>query len=434
MKKKISIISIAIFILSILVGCGSATSESLRICIDIKDLMVVSDKAAAGVQADMESNAAEMLLSSIKDRGGPENIEFEFIPADGEARNSALSRIRTEIISGKGPDVFIVNCVNNGDEDALFKSPGAAMELNLFLPLDAYISKAKYMDWDKLNPVVMSAGKNEEGQQLLPLSYTFPVSIFKKQDVTFSMSPNANLYDMLNGGLDSVSAAMPIDGAYRHLWSDYAFGAMADYKNEQLLISEDDLLKWEETQQVWYKNVAEGKLEGYPPHDSTSMNVGFNRNVRVSVEDFYKNLSPEEELTFLPMYSTQGGVVATIMSFAGINRNTRWPDDAFQVLDILLDREVQQYSEIYKLLLDMRAIPVHQELMQENTPVAGWYMDNNLYEEFVVDREQITIAKFRSEFENELLSLDSECFRLGTGYEKAVNKAYTTMQMILAES
>ena len=82
----------------------------------------------------------------------------------------------------------------------------------------------------------------------------------------------------------------------------------------------------------------------------------------------------------------------------------------------------------------MRAIPVHQELMQENTPVAGWYMDNNLYEEFVVAREQITIAKFRSEFENELLSLDSECFRLGTGYEKAVNKAYTTMQMILAES
>ncbi len=47
------------------------------------------------------------------------------------------------------------------------------MENRLFLPLDDYIEKAEYMEWDKFLPVIMDAGKNAEGQQIIPLSYTF---------------------------------------------------------------------------------------------------------------------------------------------------------------------------------------------------------------------------------------------------------------------
>ena len=63
-----------------------------------------------------------------------------------------------------------------------------------------------------------------------------------------------------------------------------------------------------------------------------------------------------------------------------------------------------------------------------------WYMDNDLYNEYSSVRGRITSAKFRSELENELQLLDNECCQPDIDLNQAVSKAYTTMQMILAES
>ena len=82
----------------------------------------------------------------------------------------------------------------------------------------------------------------------------------------------------------------------------------------------------------------------------------------------------------------------------------------------------------------MRGIPVHQELMQEEYPVAGWYMGKKMYQEFCAVRNQITSVKFRTTFENELFELDRVCFQQKDAMEKAVSTTYNTMQMILAES
>lgn len=434
MKRLISFILIIVLLLSLIGGCSPDEQSPLRICIDIKDLLAMGlNDDIASVQSNAESSAAEMFRKSIADREGPEDVEFEFIPASGQERDSVISRIRTELISGKGPDVFIVNCLNDPQADALFKSPRAIMELNLFLPLDKYIEKAEYMEWDKLNPVIMDAGKNENGQQLLPLTYTFPVSMCKKQDVSFKVSNDMNLYDMLDGGPQSAAFALT-NTFYRHAWSDYAFASVADYDNEQLLFTEEDLLKWEKAQQEWSNRSVNGEFDDAPPHYSMSMNVGFDRDGNQQVDELYRSVSDGEEIAFVPMYSTQGGVAATVLSFAGINRNTKRADDAFRVLDILLSKDMQQYSEIFKMLTDMRGVPVHQELMQEEYPVGGWSMSDSVYKEFCDVRDMITVAKFRTEFENELFTLDGECYKEGTDIEKAVSKTYTTMEMMLAES
>lgn len=431
--KKCLVLFLSLLLMIVLVsGCKSDSQSPLTICIDIKDLIVIGSRAEiASVQLNAESNAAELFRRTIIDHNGPEDVEFEFIPATGQEREAVISRIRTEIISGKGPDVFIVNCANDAQTDALFQSPGAIMALNLFLPLDNYIEKAQYMEWDKFNQVVMAAGKNETGQQLLPLSYTFPVSVCKKQDIPISLSKDMTLYDMLDSESEAAAFALT-NSFYRHAWSDYAFGFVADYAKGELLFTEEDLVRWENAQQKWHERSVSGEFENAPSHYSMSMNVGFDLH-EMHTSEFFQNISKDDELTFVPMYNTQGGVTATVLSFAGINRNTKRADDAFRVLDALLDRSIQQYSEIFTTLTNLRGIPVHQELMQEDYPVAGWYMNDNLYQEFCNVRNQITVAKFRTVFENELFNLDTECFR-GTDIEQAVAKAYTTMKMIIAES
>lgn len=67
-------------------------------------------------------------MNTVKSLGGPENVSFEYLPREGTERETALDRVRTEIMSGGGPDMFIIAC-NGGidymaaDVEALFRVP-----------------------------------------------------------------------------------------------------------------------------------------------------------------------------------------------------------------------------------------------------------------------------------------------------------------------
>lgn len=89
----------------------------------------------------------------IAELGGPENIKLEFPPKCGDERDAYMTALRTEIMAGKGPDVFVAlsGYGNHWDdpslsrlcrEDALFRFPKQAMERNIFLPLDEYYRKS----------------------------------------------------------------------------------------------------------------------------------------------------------------------------------------------------------------------------------------------------------------------------------------------------
>ena len=43
----------------------------------------------------------------IAELGGPENIKLEFPPKCGDERDAYMTALRTEIMAGKGPDVFV---------------------------------------------------------------------------------------------------------------------------------------------------------------------------------------------------------------------------------------------------------------------------------------------------------------------------------------
>ena len=111
--------------------------------------------------------------------------------SNGTARGAALTRLRTEIMSGEGPDVFLMRYtpysgIDGNDyenTDFLFRYPEKAMETGLFLPLDEYIeNNAELAEWDKLTQPVLDAGRNEEGLQIIPLNYTFPLLGYPKSE------------------------------------------------------------------------------------------------------------------------------------------------------------------------------------------------------------------------------------------------------------
>ena len=180
MKKVLCVISA---ILTLVLPCSACTSKTefkmtsanmyfgdiesrdpLRICIDIQ--------TEGRELSTMEiTRAMEELLSAIRTDLGEQDVIIEFIPNllddvtdDSVVRKTAISRIRTEIMAGAGPDVFIMTYQRThgpmGDDmdagDILFKSPQKVMENGMFLPLDDYIeNNTQHTKWDKLPQAIL---------------------------------------------------------------------------------------------------------------------------------------------------------------------------------------------------------------------------------------------------------------------------------------
>ena len=122
--------------------------NALRICLDVGQELAYTERHRTILEMD--------LTNAIKAAGGPENIVFDQIPFEGSEREITLERIRTEIMAGEGPDVFIV-----GSSNALFQIPEKAMQEGVFLTLDEYIQNAELADWDSLTQPVLEAGRTD---------------------------------------------------------------------------------------------------------------------------------------------------------------------------------------------------------------------------------------------------------------------------------
>ena len=425
---------VLVMIAAMFSGCAGKKSAPLRICVDLG----LTHAGASSV-----SSAVYDLIAPLESSGKIPNIEVEYIPREGSERESALKRLRVELMSGEGPDVFIMECVAGTHlygGDALFPMPEKAMEAGIFLPLDDYIENcSEYADWDQFTQVVLDAGKNEEGQQIIPIVYTLPGVSYAQSAFTYTPSCSRTWQDMMNDEVQRDAAALLAGGVTEYGLCDFrlefALGRIADYTEDELLFTEEELLQ-RATQLMELSRYAEdnvldettGMFEGY-------LGKGFNDSW---VET--NGLTQEDELTILPMYSDDGGCSAMILSYAAVNRNSKRPEEAFKVIDRLMSKSMMQSSPLYEDYFYWSAfgMPVDEEVLSSAYPLklnAWCYSDEN---NAAIDtvRAQITNAEFGGALHAELEQLMLNCYnaeQAGGSVEKIVHDAYEKMKLMIAE-
>lgn len=362
------------------------------------------------------------------------------MPAQGSERDAALTHIRTEIMAGKGPDVFICDCIDpyylggGTESQALFPFPEKAMDNKIFLPLDEYIADSDSLEWDKQLPNIMAAGKNEEGQQLLPFSYSFTVAAFDREKYDFSEDLPMTWNEMLESSDPFVQYAAGI------ISIPGALGKIADYETEEPAFLESDLLTCAE--QIWGQN--EKQRNGqflelmdydaesgfYDPKDGVEY-INFSSYELAHVSDRVNLGTAGKEYHMIPIYNTSGGVTVTITAFAAINRNTDMPDEAFKVIETLFSRSIQQNSALYNSL---SGIPPHVDVGSSDAKFNGWPINEWNSNQFLSVRDQINVVQFYTPLNVQLETIIPERFNTEQHVETIVHKVYTTMKMELAES
>ena len=405
--------------------------EPLRICADI---------GLGGFTQSPEEieEALNRFLHTVSEKGGPNDVELQVIPTDLSKRETVLTQIRMEIMAGGGPDIFICNCLSPASstgEEALFPFPNKAMENGYFLNLNDFITNTQFVKWDDLIPKVMEAGKNDDGQVLIPLTYSFPVTIFRSSDV--DLFPATTTWDDIVDGKDQalkcsmeplLSSLFPVYEPGFHYFS-CIWEEIADYRNDVLTLSENDLL-----QRVKESRLLQSMaVENVPPHfrGVLDRHMFLEGKIDPNMIGQRGGLSPSEEMTMVPLYGSQGGVNVFVKTYAGINAKTERPEDAFFILDLLMSEEIQENSFLFKDILGVGCLPTNMNVKMRMTGEAF-----SAYQEV---RDQIMKARFFTPLDGTIVSVLSQCEMMGEDVDEVslsdmVKKAYLEMEKMLDES
>lgn len=421
----------------VLSGCGQEEPQKLWVLTDLDYWWTSGGEAPSGAEGAQQD--FQEILAYF--HGLPEDmeVELEVLPVEEDALNARLSRIRTEILAGGGPDVFLLSCDLPENlwmsQERLFPNVEHALYGDFFLPLDPHLEKAQFLEWEKLTPAVMEAGRTEEGQLVLPMAYNG--TLIK----TSQAIPPEDLPQTWEEGITSQNPVIREGYAWaaRQAFPSL-FSAVADAKREELLLTPEELgLR---VRQVW-ENADPLQQTGTPVRVLRYYPQEFDL---LSGEELW--LSLEDSDTLFPLRNTQGGVSVYITLYGAVNRNTSLPQEAFTVLDMLLSREAlsgecfwrsdgnKRGFGIYLLGSSKRGVPVHEELFHgESNSVNYFFLDDPAFQRFSSARQEITTAYFPSNVDLALCRAFEEWSATPPAErETLVRDAYNRVWMMLGES
>ena len=418
--RRVIALLLALSMLLTLSACGKAEGSTRR---DV--LTVCMDYNFGSIDF---ARYIHDFTSKLKYFTGIEDVELIYLPRQGVERETKLQRLRTEVMSGAGPDIFIVNC---GTADyALFPYPEKMMDNGFFLPLDDYIENhAQFTDWDKQEQVILEAGRNDEGQQIIPLDYSFGVQVHLKSSVdlekpdhpvTFEEALSDPELSALYSSFYNCRNIYMSKGEESHGFSpaylEHILGEWVDFENEELLLTEEELL-----------SIVETTLS--LPEDQS-----------IDGTDYYEPLSaamlPQlvQPFTPLPLYNRSGGVTAEVDTFTAINRNTKRAEEAYTFLDFFMREKTQMHSNLGRTIA--QNLPLFRDAYKEECSYNGRFLISEAFEEFTEAKEQITEVIFTNELSKDLALMSTACWRAsvaGAPYDDIIHETYELMQRKIRE-
>lgn len=423
-NQKIRGLLLVCALTTVMVGCGKGQTgeetEKLTVC-----------------TGSAQESTIRILVEEWQKMNSGMEAEVIVIPSDDTLAETKITQLRTEIMAGGGPDVFIMPCDENIEkEDApeLFPNPEKAMYSNLFLPLDDYIANAQYMDPGGWNQKIMDSGKTEEGQMLLPLTYRYNAYVFREADLE-------DLSEIPESWSELLSCQDTVLGNHiaSYIWVNlpYTFGKLADYQEEKLLFSEEELQERAEEVFSWQERTTlDPEIQMIAAGE-----VGKEFCTAVDVA--------AEEVTAVALSNDEDGITAYVTVYAAVNRNTEKTDQAFSLLDFLFSDEVMTgvgfptEDPVVRIgsgcnIQDNRSdgIPVNLEAAQK---MSRNQVSKDMLEQ--MDR-RINEVRYYSSLEREFYWMFYKCMAWDKNHEppleaderrEVIHQAYEEMKMQLAE-
>lgn len=304
------------------------------------------------------------------------NLNLEFISPKGvnymEEREAMISQLNAEILSGGGPDLFIMEGYRT-TEINLFPDIEKAMVNGTFLDLTEAMEKQGLSREEDFYTAVLDAGQWEGRQYILPLGFSVPLMI-SAADVlnasSFDLQRAMHTMDSLLTELLRIHEEQPI----LVITSIDPLGVLAqpvlDYEAHQVRLDTSavrralELEKIFRTEDIAY-DLARGLFDNTNPaqvQDEFAEGVPFAvlQDSRFCINLLRQCQALGIEVSVMPIPNEEGTVTAEIGSYAMGNRNTKYPEEVADLLLYLVSEECQSAAAY----ADYNQLPIRKGCMQ----------------------------------------------------------------------
>lgn len=205
-----------------LTGCGGqemAQKDTLLICVeqgfgdDVRNLLELWESMNNGISG-----------------------KVEVLSKDSDTREIQISNLRTELMAGGGPDIFIPSC-GESVLPTLFNNLEKTMYTDTFLPLDTFLETSEHVTVEDWNQMILEAGRTEEGQVILPLTYYYQKYAFPSADME-NIEKIPVTFDELKECKNLLLQETMLPQVYQF---DLMLGKLVDYEAGKLLYSKEEL-------------------------------------------------------------------------------------------------------------------------------------------------------------------------------------------------
>ena len=253
------------------------------------------------------------------------------IPRDEEKAELKITSLKTELMAGEGPDVFILQAkppIVEGSLTGLFPDPQKAISTGVFLKLDDYIARAKYMDPSTFPSIILNAGKNEDGQYILPYAYDYTLAAYNTSDLGHPDQLPMSWHEVVSATDSDIYQNLQMNMYYPQI-----FTQLADYENDLLLFDEDEFV------QNALGCIEASQMNFDENNDKQAVYWGLASGLELNIQQD-PAWKENDAHTFWALPNTDGGVTACINVYTAINSHTKQNENAFSFLDLVYSPQV----------------------------------------------------------------------------------------------
>ena len=203
MRSRLSFLFTILLALLSLCACGKQEYSGEA----IEFWLVTEESQGAGM-----NQQAEMVMEKFREIYPNVTLRMDILPQDEEARDAYLKKIRSEIMSGGGPDLYLMPTApqpypeyETGTTpymEPLFSNVPQQMYNGIFTDISQYYDADDTLGKDELVTGVMDAGVMDGARYVLPLRFDYDVLLVAR-DVAAEMGIDLAVVE---GGIDDLYA------------------------------------------------------------------------------------------------------------------------------------------------------------------------------------------------------------------------------------
>ena len=321
MKSECKNMTAIICIFCLLVGITGCKSSDKADRESKKTLTVIAET--------MFRRTVEEAADYMMEKDPDMEVKIQFLPDNQEKRETEIQKLRTQIMAGDGPDVYLLDNLREDttvSQTPLFENPYKTMQSGALASLERYMEEDTYWENGTYKKEFLTAGQYEGKQYMIPLSCSYEVLMSETADIE-NLS-DKTLGEWLEEAKQSDNERLKEVMRGRDMTAGRWIYNAADYEKQEVFF---DKQKWK-TFYISYHMYRKSEWEQYiEPKKEGDV---FGRSDRVDfIDDSIKAVALIPDL--------EGRRQAWVQAFGAVGMSCEDKESAYQFLMLFLNNEIE---------------------------------------------------------------------------------------------